>query len=72
MSNSEEKKSEREPLEELLCGFFEFYATLDFSLKVISLRAGKTIDLNSFSEQMTSDPRLKDFKVCTRFIKNHL
>lgn len=64
-SGEGEKQGERESLEELLLGFLEFYAKLDFSLKVICLQPGKSVDLNSFSEQMKSDPRLKDFKVRT-------
>ena len=50
-------------LTELLVGFFQYFATFDFSNKVISSRLGEAIDITQFKENIQSNPAANDFKV---------
>ena len=52
--------------EDLLRGFFEFYANLDFSSSVLCMRSGRRVDIAEFRESMRETPQLEAFKVSPR------
>jgi len=50
-------------VEDLLGGFFQFYAKCDFSGSVISIREARSVELSEFNKLRVADQRLTNFRV---------